>query len=320
MSSPRPLISIVVPCYNEAEVFGVLRGRLQALAESTAGAFDLEFLFVDDGSSDDTWSAIAAFSQADPRVRGLRLSRNFGHQFALSCGYQAAAGRAVVSIDADLQDPPELVPEMVQLWKQGVDVVYAVRREREGETLFKRVTAKLFYRFMRLIGARRVRMDTGDFRLLSRRALDGLNRLGEYHRFVRGMVGWIGFREAEVYYTRSPRAAGESKYPFRKMLRLALDAAVSFSMIPLRLAYLSSFILALLLLGYLGYVAIKVFVFHENPIRGWTSVILATMAFGSINLFCLGIMGEYVGRIFEQVKARPLYLVSDVVGDPPASD
>ncbi len=317
MNGPRPpLVSIVVPCYDEEEVFGALRQRLSSLDEASIRC-SLEFVLVDDGSRDRTWDAIGDFARSDSRVRGLRLSRNFGHQFALSCGYDAAAGDAVISIDADLQDPPELIPQMIDLWHQGVDVVYAVRQRREGETLFKRLTARIFYRLMRAIGASQVRLDSGDFRLLSRRALDALNRMREHHRFVRGMVGWIGFREAEVRYHRAARAAGVTKYPLRKMVRLALDAAVSFSMIPLRLAYLSAFLLALSLVGYLAYATVKILVFHENPVRGWTSVIFATMAFGCINLFCLGIMGEYVGRIFEQVKGRPLYLVSEEIGTPP---
>jgi polyisoprenyl-phosphate glycosyltransferase len=310
--SPRRLISIVVPCYNEEAVFPLLTTHLVDLANNLSGDYGVELLFVDDGSRDRTWDLIRELARRDSRVRGVSLSRNFGHQVALSCAYDLARGDAVLSIDADLQDPPDVIPKLLQKWHEGADIVYAVRQRRQGETFFKRWTAATFYRLLRLLGAKRVRADSGDFRLMSRRSLVALNSMREQHRFVRGMVGWLGFREAEVHYERQPRAAGETKYPFSKMLRLAADAAVSFSMAPLRMTYLFAASLSGAILSYLIYVAIKVLFFHDQPVKGWTSLLLAVMGFGALILVCLGILGEYVGRIYEQVKARPLYLIKDV--------
>jgi polyisoprenyl-phosphate glycosyltransferase len=310
--SPRRLVSIVVPCYNEEAVFALLGTRLVDLANSLSEDYSVELLFVDDGSRDRTWDLIRELARRDSRVRGVSLSRNFGHQVALSCAYDLARGDAVLSIDADLQDPPDVIPKLLQKWHEGADIVYAVRQRRQGETFFKLWTAATFYRLLRFLGAKRVKADSGDFRLMSRRSLVALNSMREQHRFVRGMVGWLGFREAEVQYERQPRAAGETKYPFTKMLQLAADAAVSFSMAPLRMTYLFAASLSGAILSYLIYVGIKVLFFHEQPVRGWASLLLAVMGFGALILICLGILGEYVGRIYEQVKARPLYLIKDV--------
>lgn len=316
-SLPRPAISIVVPCLDEAEVFGRLRVELTALADRVAPELDTEILLVDDGSRDLTWSLIREFASADRRVRGVCLSRNFGQQAALTCGYDLATGDAVVSMDADLQDPPEVVLEMIDLWRKGADVVVAVRDEREGETRFKRWTAALFYRVARMLGGEHVRADLGDFRLLSRRSLLALRRLREQHRFVRGMVGWIGFPTAEVRYTRRPRAGGRTKYDIGRMLRLAADAAVSFSLVPLRLAYLVSFVIALGAIGILAYSLLRHVVGGEPLVPGWPSLLLVITAFGAMTLCYLGILGEYVGRIYEQGKQRPLYFVEeDTVGSP----
>jgi len=304
-----PLLSIVVPCLDESEVFPLLQRALVSVAKQMEPAFEVEFVLVDDGSQDSTWAQICAFSQLDSRVRGVSLSRNFGQQMALTCGYDVARGDAVVSLDADLQDPPELVPRLVEAWQAGADVVFAVRSRRRGDGLFKRVSAAIFYRLLRWIGASDVREASGDFRLLSRRALDALAELREQHRFVRGMVGWVGFETAEIEYERAPSAAGRSKYPLAKMLRLATDAMVSFSIFPLRLTFLFAGVLALFVLGYVGNAALQWFVFGVEPVPGWLSLLVSVMAFGALNLFCIGIMGEYVGRIYEQVKGRPLYLV-----------
>lgn len=289
----------------------MLREGLLRLVSKLQLDYQVQIILVDDGSQDATWELIRAFAEYDKRVRGVSLSRNFGHQAALTCGYDLASGDAVVCMDADLQDPPEVVLEMVQKWKQGADVVYAVRRSREGESVFKRWTAKFFYQFIRGMGARYIQKDSGDFRLLSRRALDALKGLREQHRFIRGMVGWIGFGVAEVHYDRKARVAGVTKYPFRKMLRFAIEAIVSFSFLPLRIAYLSSFALGTIFIGYLVYSFIRYVFFGVDIVPGWTSLILSVIAFGAMNLFCLGIIGEYVGRIFEQIKNRPLYLVSN---------
>jgi polyisoprenyl-phosphate glycosyltransferase len=305
----REAISIIVPCYNEVAVFPYLQNELSALAARIGQDYDVEIILVDDGSCDATWEKICAFAVVDSRVRGVALSRNFGHQAALTCGYDLATGDAVVCMDADLQDPPEVVLEMIRRWREGADVVYGVRASREGETAFKRWTAKLFYRLLRAMGAKYVRQDAGDFRLLSRRSLAAIQKMREEHRFIRGMVGWIGFRVAEVAYERKARVAGTTKYPFRKMLLFALNAIVSFSAFPLRLAYVLAFGLSAVLMSYLVYTFYRHVFYHAELVPGWTSLILAIMAFGAMNLFCLGIIGEYVGRIYEQSKQRPLYLI-----------
>jgi dolichol-phosphate mannosyltransferase len=307
----KEVISIVVPCYNEEVVFPYLQKALSALADRIVPDYDVEIILVDDGSCDATWEKIRAFSAMDCRVRGVALSRNFGHQAALTCGYDVATGDAVVCMDADLQDPPDVVLAMIRRWCDGADVVYGVRIRREGETAFKLWTAKLFYRLIRAMGAEYVREDAGDFRLLSRHSLEALNKMREEHRFIRGMVGWIGFRVAEVAYERKARIAGRTKYPFRKMLLFALNAIVSFSSFPLRLAYMMAFGLSAILLSYLVYTFYMHVVYHVELVPGWTSLILSIMAFGAINLLCLGIIGEYVGRIYEQSKQRPLYLIDE---------
>jgi polyisoprenyl-phosphate glycosyltransferase len=316
----RPLISLVVPCFNEEHVLPLLRDALALLGDRLASQHgcDSEFLLVDDGSRDRTWELIGAFAAGDPRVRGVRLSRNFGHQAALTCGYDLASGDAIVSLDADLQDPPDVVPEMVTRWQAGADVVYAIRDARPGETRFKLWTAKMFYRLIHRLSAADVREDSGDFRLMSRRSVDALGRLRERHRFIRGMVGWIGFRTDEVRYQRRARAAGATKYPLRRMLLFAIDGIVSFSRFPLKLAYWSALLLCTVFFGYLVWNLVKFLFLGASLVPGWSSLIVSVIAFGATNLLCLGLMGEYIGRIYEEVKQRPLYLVGDhTSGTPP---
>ncbi|MCC6125865.1 MAG: glycosyltransferase family 2 protein [Pirellulales bacterium] len=308
----RPLISLVAPCYNESEAFPHLRRELVKLADLLEKEFAVEIVLVDDGSRDETWPQIQEFARGDSRVRGAALSRNFGHQLALTCGYDVARGDAVVCMDADLQDPPEAVVEMVEKWKQGYDVVHAIREQREGETRFKLWTASLFYRTIRGLGASRVKADSGDFRLLSRRALEALRKMGECHRFVRGMVGWVGFKETEIRYRRKARVAGETKYPLRKMVRFAADAIVSFSIIPLRLSFAAAAIFSAVILGYLALGAMRHLIFGGEFATGWPSLMLAVTVLGAANLVCIGILGEYVGRIYEQVKNRPLYFIREM--------
>jgi polyisoprenyl-phosphate glycosyltransferase len=307
----RPLISLVIPCFNEESVLPHLRAELTPLLDRLARDYDPEVLLVDDGSRDRTWALIREYAEADPRFKGVSLSRNFGHQAALTCGYDWARGQAVVAMDSDLQDPPEVVEQMLEKWKGGADIVYGVRDSREGEGLFKRATASLFYRTIGALGASPVRADSGDFRLMSRRSLEALKGLPEYHRFIRGMVGWIGFKTEEVRYVRKPRRAGSTKFTLRKMVRFALDAVVSFSIVPLRLTYISAGLLSLTVLGYLVWSLVSFLFFGGTRVPGWASLILAIVAFGTMNLICLGIMGEYVGRIYEQSKNRPVYLVVD---------
>jgi dolichol-phosphate mannosyltransferase len=314
-SDSKPLISLVVPCYNEAEVFPYLRAELAGVADRLGGEFCVEIILVDDGSSDSTWEHIRRFANDDCRVRGMALSRNFGHQMALTCGCDHAQGDAVVCMDADLQDPPEVVLELVERWKEGYDVVFAVRKHREGESRFKLWTAALFYRMIWLLGASHVKPDTGDFRLMSRLSLDALQQMREEHRFVRGMVGWVGYRTSDVYYCRKARRAGETKYPFKKMLHFAVDAIVSFSTIPLKVSFVAAVLLSALILGYLALAAGNHFFFGAVLVPGWSSLILAIVALGGMNLICVGILGEYVGRIYEQVKQRPLYLVQTTTSE-----
>ncbi|MFO0935889.1 MAG: glycosyltransferase family 2 protein [Gemmataceae bacterium] len=315
MKAPlKKVISIVIPCFNESEAFPHLRASLVQLHRDLETRFIVETILVDDGSRDETWAKIEQFSRDCSWVKGLALSRNFGHQAALTCGYQFASGDAVVSLDADLQDPPRVIHEMIEAWESGADIVYAIRRRRAGESLFKRGTAAIFYRMARLLGAKGLRADAGDFRLMSRRSLDAVLSMPEKHRFIRGMVGWVGFSTVDVFYDRHARIAGQTKYPLRKMLALALDAIVSCSTMPLRFPYYFSLVITCASLIYILSLSIKHIQNGSQFVPGWTSLMVAIITFGCLILCSLGIMGEYLGRIYEQVKGRPLYLVRDSVG------
>ena len=308
----RPALSIVIPCYNEAECLALLHGRVAAAARAAVGE-DFEILFINDGSRDDSWPIMQRLSQADPHLVAINLSRNHGHQLALTAGLDLCAGEQVLIIDADLQDPPELLADMRRtMAEQGADVVYAVRRKRAGETLFKRATAAVFYRLLDRLTDTAIPLDTGDFRLMSRRALDALLSLPEQARFIRGMVAWIGFRQVPFAYDRAERHAGETNYPIGKMVRLALDAVTGFSTAPLRFASHASVMLAgasLLLLVYIGWGY-----FAGSPVQGWTSTMLVVVVLSAIQMFVLGMIGEYLGRLYVESKRRPLYLVADVAG------
>jgi dolichol-phosphate mannosyltransferase len=307
-------ISIIVPVYNEHSVLPFLFERLAKILDGLQKNYELQVLLIDDGSSDDSWRMILEKSNSDPRFTGIRLSRNFGHQSALSCGYEYASGDAVVSIDADLQDPPEVIPDLIRKWEDGDQVVLAVRRKREGESKTKLWTATLFYRLMSWISETDAPEESGDFRLLDRAVVDALRKLPESHRYVRGLVGWVGFRRGILEYDRFPRRAGITKYSVLKMIRLALDAIISFSFMPLRVAYLAAFFLMIPFLFYLVYnFALYVF-FDTKMVPGWSSLILAVILFGSFNLLMLGILGEYVGRIYTEVKRRPIFLVKEYCG------
>ncbi len=308
--SPALVLSIVIPCYNEEDVFPTLQSRLVELADQLQRDYLVELILVDDGSRDSTWRQICDFAARDKRVLGAKLARNFGHQAALTCGYELANGNAVVCMDADLQDPPEVVLQLVEKWRMGADVVYAVRKQRIGESLFKRSTAKAFYQFMSYLGAKHVRPDTGDFRLMSRRALSALLQLKEQHRFLRGMVGWIGFPSAEVAFDRPARASGVTKYPLRKMVSLAADAVFSFSRMPLRLPYYFALILSAVCLAWCALAAMAPS--NGSASMGTTGLVLIITAFGAANLLGLAILGEYVGRTYEQSKNRPVYLLQEV--------
>ncbi len=318
MSVPAAKISLVVPLYNEEAVVPHLRPAVDALAATLERDENctVEILLVNDGSRDGTWPLLVEWAAANPRVRAVSLSRNFGHQAALTCGYHLAAGDAVVTMDADLQDPPEVVAQLVREWRAGYDIVYAVRASREGESSFKLWTARWFYRLIARISDSPLPLDAGDFRLLSRRAVDALNALHERHRYLRGLVAWIGYPTTIVRYDRRARVAGTTKFSLLRMLRFAIDATVSFSTFPLRLFYFVGFLCLLPLLGYLAYNLIAYFFLGLKPVPGWTSLIVAVIGLGSLNLLCLGILGEYVGRIYEESKNRPLFIVQQKAGKP----
>lgn len=307
-----PLLSLVIPLYNESEAFPLLRKGLADFCAALGSGYDVEIVLVNDGSRDDTWEHIMAYAREDRRVRGVGLARNFGHQTALFCGYEFARGDVVVSMDGDLQDPPEIALQMLAKFEQGADVVYAIRKDRAGESTAKLVTAHLFYRFLSYIGDIRAPLDSGDFRLLSRRALNALLRMREKHKYLRGMVGWIGYKTDRVEYNRPSRVAGSTKFTWLKMLRFASDGIISFSKFPLRFAFLLCLLAMLPFLGYLAYTFAAAVFFGQPLVPGWTSLLLCSIVFGSLNLIALGILGEYVGRMSEEMKHRPDYLVMDV--------
>ena len=341
------LLSVVVPCANEEETLRETHRRLvntlltaalpspgephhpwgtgwpaqraSALAPAACDgqnpriALSFEIIYVDDGSTDGTASVLRELQAGDSRVRVVRLSRNFGHQIAITAGLEHASGDAVVIIDADLQDPPEVIGEFIERWREGHDVVYGVRTDREGETAFKRWTAKAFYRLINRLSDTRIPLDTGDFRLMDRAAVDALLSMPERDRFVRGMVSWLGFSQAAVPYVRAARHAGTTKYPIFKMVRLAMDGVLSFSITPLRLATWTGFAASFLaILGILY--ALYARFFASGLVRGWTSSFIAVLFIGGVQLICLGIIGEYIGRIYGESKRRPLYFVRERLG------
>jgi dolichol-phosphate mannosyltransferase len=308
-----PRLSIVVPCYNEEVCLEVLYRRVSEAAQGAVGD-QYEIVLIDDGSRDRTWDLMRGYGESDPHVSALRLSRNHGHQLALSAGLDLCRGDLILIVDADLQDPPELVGSMIErLHAEGADVVYAVRTRRNGETWVKRATAKFFYRLLSFASdGTPILLDTGDFRLMTRRALDVLRSMPEQSRYIRGMVAWIGFKQVPFSYERDERFGGETKYPFVKMVRLALDALTGFSSAPLRLASYAGLLfsfasVALILYSLAGWAV-------GRTIEGWTSLIIVVLVIGAVQMFVLGMMGEYIGRLYNQSKNRPLYIVGDVAG------
>lgn len=311
----KNLLSIVVPCFNEEQVIGETHRQLSA-ALAELEDVDYEIVYVDDGSRDATAGQLRILQANDLHVRVVLLSRNFGHQLAVSAGIEHAVGDAVVLIDADLQDPPEVIGEMLARWREGCQVAYGVRIDREGETVFKRLTARWFYRILHRLAEVDIPRDTGDFRLMDRIVVDALLKMPERDRFLRGMISWVGFRQEAVPYRRAARFAGESKYPLWKMIRFATDGILSFSRSPLRLATwtgLGASVLALLLICY----ALVVRLFTDFWVPGWTFLFIAVSFFGGVQLLSLGIIGEYVGRIYGETKQRPLYVVSEKLGFDP---
>ena len=302
-----PEYSIVIPVYNEQETLPAMYERLAALLERLDGT--AEVILVDDGSRDASFARMMEMSAKDARVKVLQLSRNFGHQAAITAGLDFALGRAVVVMDADLQDPPEVVLEMAERWREGFDVVYAVRRARRGESRFKVATAAGFYRLLRKLSDVEIPADVGDFRLVDRKALDAYKTMRENDRFVRGMFSWVGFKQIGVPYDRDERFAGETKFPLGKMMKFGIDGIVSFSSAPLRLALALGFAVSGLSILY-GFVALLLNVIGAFTVPGWTSIIFVTSLLGGVQLIVLGVVGEYVGRTYEESKNRPLYMVN----------
>jgi glycosyltransferase involved in cell wall biosynthesis len=311
-SNLQARISVVVPLFNEEAVLGEFHHRLGAVLNQSGGEGS-EIVYVDDGSSDRTAEMLRRLQTRDDRVRVVALSRNFGHQVAVTAGLEHACGEAIVIIDADLQDPPEVIPEMIARWRDGYEVVFGLRAKRSGETAFKLWTAKAFYRLLNRVSEIEIPLDVGDFRLIDRKVVEVLLKMPERDRFLRGMVSWIGFKQIAVIYDRAPRKAGESKYPFMKMLRFAIDSVISFSFVPLRLAIWVGF--AAIVASFAGIVyALIIRLYTADWVRGWASIFTALLFLGGVQLITLGIVGEYVGRIYAEVKQRPLYVVRERLG------
>lgn len=306
------LLSLVIPCYNEDQVITETLRRLKGFCAELVD-LEVELIFVDDGSRDGTRELLKRFAAEDRRIKVIGLARNFGHQIAVTAGVDAAGGDAVVIIDADLQDPPEVVHEMIGKWREGYDVVYGTRIDRPGESLFKTTTARGFYRLLNRLSDVPIPLDTGDFRLMSRDVVDTLRAMPERDRFVRGMVSWVGFNQTALPYRRAERFAGESKYPLRKMLRFATDGILSFSTKPLQMSVaLGMFCATLALIGICYAIFFRLFT--DTWVEGWTALMIATLFIGGVELICVGILGEYIGRIYHEIKSRPLYVVQEYLG------
>jgi dolichol-phosphate mannosyltransferase len=304
-------LSVVVPCYNEQEAIEACHAALTRALSQSVGNYQV--VYVNDGSSDQTYALLGAIQRSDPKVKVVDLSRNFGHQIALSAGIEHAEGQAVALMDADLQDPPEVLVQMFQLWEQGHEVIFGVRKKRAGESWFKRKTAEWFYRVLNALSDTEIPHDTGDFRLLDRKAVDALLRMPERDRLLRGLSSWIGFRRYALQYERLPRCAGETKYPIHKMVRLALDGILSFSVVPLRMvSILGIFTAGIATIGILYALILRLFTRIWVP--GWTLLFIGMMFIGGLQMLSLGIVGEYIGRIYTEAKQRPLYLVREVLG------
>lgn len=303
--------SVIVPLFNEEAVVCETHKRLSAVMSQTDGEY--EIIFVNDGSRDSTETLVKQIMQNDSHVCLINFSRNFGHQTAISAGMDNARGQAIVVIDADLQDPPEVILEMIARWKEGYDVVYGKRSVREGETVFKKATAKIFYRFLASLTDIDIPTDTGDFRLIDRKVCDAMKTLKEKNRYIRGLVSWLGFKQTSVTYVRKERFAGETKYPLKKMLSFAGDAVTSFSDKPLKIAGYAGYLLSFISFIYLLYVVIRKITVGDFG-EGWASIVAINLFFNGVILIVLGIMGEYIGRIYDECKNRPLYVIAEKLG------
>ncbi len=303
-----PVFTIIAPIYNELENLPILYDRISEVMDKSGQSWEL--ILVDDGSTDGSTKVIREIASSDTRIKPVIFARNFGHQIAVTAGLDYSRGQAVVIIDADLQDPPEVILQLIEKWEEGYDVVYAVRSDREGETFFKKVTASVFYRLIFRITDVKIPLDTGDFRLMDRKVVSVMNSMREHHRFLRGMSAWVGFKQVGVTYKRAARLAGETKYPFKKMMKLALTAITGFSYVPLQIATYMGFISAGISL-----IAIPVVIFMRilgsQQFTGQATTLIAVLFLGGVQLISLGILGEYIGRIYDEVKGRPLYIVSE---------
>ena len=309
------LLSVVIPCFNEELVLRAAHERLTQAVSSIEG-FDYELIFVDDGSRDRTYEILAEMQAHDRHTRVLKLSRNFGHQIAVTAGLESAGGEVIVVIDADLQDPPEVISQMVDLWRQGNHVVYGSRTTRPGESRFKLMTAKAYYRIINRLSDTAIPVDTGDFRLMDRKVVEVLLAMPERGRFLRGMVSWIGFRQVPLPYEREVRHAGRTKYSLLRMVRFAMDGILSFSLLPLRLASFTGMVAIWLAIGGIVVaVVVRLLRLYDLQLgRGWASLFVAVLFMGGVQLLTLGVMGEYLGRIYTEVKRRPLYAVQERLG------
>jgi glycosyltransferase involved in cell wall biosynthesis len=305
--SESPLVSLVVPLYNESSTLAELVRRIQVVLEKLT-AYRWEVIFVNDGSTDGSEQSLTALARQHEWLSVIHLSRNFGHQVAISAGIDVARGEAIILMDGDLQDPPELVEEMLARWQEGYDVVYGTRKHRDGEGFFKRWTASVYYRLLSRMSSVKIPLDTGDFRLMSRPVVDALIQMREQNRFIRGMVSWVGFRQIPVYYERDKRYGGDTKFTVFKMMRFAMDGILSFSSIPLQWITTLGFFISFFSFVCIVYVLYSNYILHVT-VKGWTSTMVGILMLGGIQLTCLGMIGEYVARIFDEVRNRPLYII-----------
>jgi dolichol-phosphate mannosyltransferase len=310
--SEHPRYSIVAPIYNEEGNIQKLYDRISQVMDSTGETWEL--VTVNDGSRDKSFEMLSALSHKDPRIKVINFARNFGHQLAVTAGLHNTSGDAVVVIDADLQDPPELILDMIERWKAGYHVVYAVRQERKGESWFKLITAKLFYRLIYRITDVDIPLDTGDFRLMDRKVVDALNSMPEHNRFIRGLTSWIGFKQTGITYVREAREWGETKYPLKKMVRFAMDAVTGFSYFPLQVMVYVSFVLGVLAIFAIPIIAILRLILGFQFLGGQVTNIVLLLLVGAFQLFFLFILGQYVARIYDETRGRPLYIVAEKVG------
>jgi dolichol-phosphate mannosyltransferase len=308
----HPTYSIVVPIFNEEAIIVEMHRRMAAMQDGLDGPSEL--ILVNDGSRDRSLEVMREIARRDPRVKVLSFSRNFGHQMAITAGIDHAAGDAVVVIDADLQDPPEVIPDLIQKWKEGYELIYAVRSERKGETFFKKFTASFFYRLIASMTELKIPADSGDFRLMDRKVVEALKSVREHHRFMRGLSIWVGFKQTGVKYVRQERFAGETKYPLKKMVRFATDGITSFSYVPLQLATTVGFVCAGIALVAIPVVAALRWFANADFFTGQATTLISVLLLGGVQLIFLGILGEYLGRIYDEVKKRPLYIIAEKLG------